>query len=131
MNFLTNLLHLVDNFLRYGGWLVILFMHFYFDSFHEPRMERGKYRKWARRHFPESGHHTIYWIMLLSCIPAVIASGSRWPSHSFWIFIFATDIVDFITGGEDPPWRRWAKSLSERIKLVMAPPPRPAIDLGR
>lgn len=133
-----SILHYIDMVLGNGGWVAILVIDWYLDNRHRARMDRGKHRRWARRFcgrmfglFGEVMGHTLIFLVLAFglVIPVCVATDSTMTASVFWLYILAVDIYDFITGGEDPPWRRWLASLSK--KLVIQPPPRPVIDVGR
>lgn len=127
---MLSILHWIDVYFQLGGWVPIWVFDWYLALFHSERIRRGKHRRWAERRFPPLGVVFIYLVLVSTGLAAWLALDTPWVAHFFWIYLFVSDVYDFITGSEDPPWRRWATSLSERIKLVIQPPPRPAIDLG-
>jgi hypothetical protein len=53
-----------------------------------------------------------------------------WPIDAFYTFLLVTAVVDWITGSDDPPWRRWQESASAALKkLRIQPAPQPVIDM--
>lgn len=94
------------------------------------RMMRGAYSRWERRTFGFFGATMVLIPYVLFALPVYYALGWEWPVDLFYLYLLVALLIDWFTGGDDPPWRkarRGASWLVERLRI--APPPRPAIDV--
>lgn len=122
-------LHAIDTFCKYG-WPAVLGMDWYLriGQRYRRRMARGKAFRWERRTLgPQSGL-VVTAIVLPVQVAEWIASGTWYVTDAFIIYVAVSCVIDFITGDDDPPYRRWLTSLSQRIKFSVSPPPRPIIE---
>jgi hypothetical protein len=135
MSTISTFFHVLDGVITYT-WPIIFSLSLYLHHVerHRRRLERGKFSKWKYRTF---GGPYADWHFFLYCeFPALVVLlgsaltiNSRWPAHLWWIYIGVRDAVDWITGSDDPPYRRWLASLSDAVKkLKIEPPPRPVIE---
>lgn len=93
------------------------------------RMMRGAYSRWERRTFGFFGDSIVMIPYALLAIPAFYLLGWVWPVDLFYLYLAVTLLVDWFTGGDDPPWRKAKRALDRLRKLRIAPPPKPAINL--
>lgn len=121
----------VHHFISYGGW-VIIWLTDWFLRYIPPysrRMARGKYARWAQRQFGLLGHSVPLMFMAAAMLVFYVSTDWVWPIDMFYVFLAVTCAIDWITGSDDPPWRRWAKSGAEILKkLRIEPAPEPAIN---
>jgi len=121
-------LHVIDRIVAYG-WPVILFGDLFFRTktpFRQ-RLQRGRHFKWTLKHFGGPGIIVMGgWIFAIAC---VFTPAGRLGFDTVYVYLAVALIVDWITGSDDPPYRRWLASASDAIKkLKISPPPRPIID---
>ncbi len=112
------------------GWPIILAADWFLRSVepHKRRMRRGKWFCWQVRTFGPFGVFLWEFPLLGIMIAGCIAFRSAWPANIWWTYIAVGCAVDWITGSDDPPFKRWVEAAKK--KLTIAPPPRPAIDLS-
>lgn len=118
--------------LVHGGWALLWVADFFLRNVqpHRRRMERGKHFKWMIRAFGPLSYHAPRMVLATVLLPPVMITGAAWPIDVFYGYLVATTSVDWITGSDDPPWRRWKESASAALKkLRIAPAPRPVIDV--
>lgn len=98
-----------------------------FDPY-KRRMNRGKFTRWEIRTFGSGWRHLWDMPILTGLIVLTFTQHVMWPVHLWWAYIGVTCAIDWITGSDDPPYRRW---LAEAVKkLKISAPPRPVIDLS-
>lgn len=112
-------------------WPICFFTDLYLRNSqrHKRRMQRGKFYLWELRTFGFPFMFLWDFPILCAFLGMVLALHSNSPAHVWWAYVGITCAIDWITGSEDPPYRRWLASLSEAVKkLKIEPPPRPVID---
>lgn len=127
-----NLLLAVHHLIVAGGWILILSSDMFLRNVppYSRRMMRGKYSKWSMKTFGLLGDLPVRMVVGGGGLAGAIATDSAWFITIFYLYLLSTLIVDWITGSEDPPWRRWAKSGAELLKkLRWQPAPQPAVNL--
>lgn len=92
------------------------------------RMQRGKFYRWEQRTFGPVWACVWEVPVIFAALGMSFALNSTAPIYLYWIYVAIVGAVDWITGSDDPPYRRWVGSLSK--KLTINPPPRPVIDLS-
>lgn len=93
------------------------------------RMARGAFSRWERRTFGFFGASMVLIPYVLFAIPAFYLLGWEWPVDLFYLYLLMALVIDWLTGGDDPPWRKAKRALGRVRKLRIAPPPKPAINL--
>ena len=122
----------IHHFLVHGGWAPLWIVDFFLRNVqpHRRRMERGKHFKWMARAFGPLSYHAPRMVLATAMLPPMMLTDAVWPIDAFYGYLVATTSVDWITGSEDPPWRRWKESASAALKkLRIAPAPQPVIDV--
>jgi len=66
--------------------------------------------------------------IMLALVGMAFALGTPDPIYFYWVYVAIVAVVDWVTGSDDPPYKRWVASLSKKLKIN--PPPRPVIDLS-
>lgn len=126
-----HLLLAVHQLILSGGWVLILCLDMFLRIVppYSRRMRRGKYSKWIFRKFGNLNDAPIRLAMVATMIAGLTATGSKWFVSVFYMYLVVTMAVDWITGSDDPPWRRWAESGAEILKkLRIQPAPQPVIN---
>lgn len=121
----------VHHFIMYGGYIIIWLGDFFLRTIppHCNRMRRGKYFRWAQRKFGLFGYSVPLVFMAVAMLVFYVSTDWAWPIDAFYIFLAVTCAIDWITGSDDPPWRRWAKNGAGILKkLRIEPAPEPAIN---
>lgn len=95
------------------------------------RMRRGKYTRWLIRTFGMTGDN-LFRLGWLFCIAMPIMFVAPEPFVTlglvvYWTYMAVTLAVDWITGSDDPPYRKWLAAAKK--KLTISAPPKPVIDL--
>jgi hypothetical protein len=121
----------VDHFIYAGGWVLILAGEMFLR--HGPprrRMQRGKYWRWTIRQFgPIWTDLPIRVFAAMSVLALFTATGQKWPLDVFYFYLVITAAVDWITGSEDPPWRKLSRAGAEILKkLRWQPAPQPVVN---
>ena len=123
----------IHHFLIYGGWAPIWVVDFFLRNVlpFKRRMERGKHFRWTARLFgPYMSYHVPRLVLAFSTLPLMMATHVSWPVDVFYVYLSSAAAFDWITGSDDPPWRRWKESASAALKkLRIAPAPQPVIDV--
>lgn len=124
------ILHWIDTTIKYGWWLIACAdVYLRWVEPHRRRMRRGKAYAWEMRTFGPFGVVLGTFMVISMAITESAVFGTRWVADAFWIYIAVCCAIDWLTGDDDPPWKRYsekAKKLLERLKPI----PEPAIDLG-
>lgn len=130
MTLVVTIFHLIDLILKFT-WPIILFADVYFRTKnpYRNRTQRGRHYKWTVKKFGLWGPTPIVMSAWLFAIACIFTPAGRLGNDVALIYLAGALLVDWITGSEDPPYRRWLASLSEAVKkLKIEPPPRPVID---
>jgi len=129
---MSGLLLTFHHFLMLGGWVVIWLGDFFLRHVppHSRRMQRGKYFRWTIRTFGLMADAPPRIFLAVAMVAFFITTHQDWPLDVFYTFLAVTAAVDWITGSDDPPWRRWKESASAALKkLRIQPAPQPVIDM--
>jgi len=130
MRIVLTTLHVIDLALRFT-WPIILFAECYFRTKdpYRRRTQRGRHYKWTVKQFGFLGPAPLVmggWTFALACI---FTPAGRLGNDVVLIYLAGALVIDWITGSDDPPYKRWLASLSEAVKkLKISPPPRPVIE---
>lgn len=130
MNLLFTIYHMVDLVIISVGW-IILFADLYLRLCppHDKRMERGKHARWAHRMFGPWGRFPVWFVFWSFGVVTAFTPARAVGRDVFLIYLGGAVAIDWITGSDDPPYRRWLASLSKAVeKLKIKPSPRPVID---
>lgn len=130
MHIMFTAFHVIDRVIAYG-WPIILFSDAFFRC-KEPyrrRTERGRHYKWAMSKFGLWGTLPLILIGWTFAIACIFTPAGRAGIDAMYVYLVVALVVDWITGSDDPPYRRWLASASDAIKkLKISPPPRSVID---
>lgn len=90
------------------------------------RMNKGWVRKRIIRRYGIMGVAHVRWMCYgLTCIPGLglLIAGSSgigmFLVNIYWFILGVTNLIDFITSWDDPPWKRAAKYVSEKIQKLL------------
>jgi hypothetical protein len=109
------------------GWPLILGMHCFGRNegwWIGRRLCRGKYWRWVRRQFGPTEDIFIFLSMFFAAIATKIAFDSMVGSDVVYGYLAICLIIDWITGSEDPPWRKLSRAgnkLLEKLKPMPKP----------
>jgi len=92
------------------------------------RMQRGKFYRWELRTFGPLWYGLWEFPIMLCLFGLAFIFKMMEFGYIFWTYVGIVCAVDWITGSDDPPYKRWVASLTK--KLTISPPPRPVIDLS-
>lgn len=125
-----HLFTVVDRVISNGGWILILFADLFLRTVppFSHRMRRGKYSRWVFKKFGLFGDLPIRMPLAAGMLAGSLATSGYFFVDVFYIFLAVITIVDWITGSDDPPWRKLeaaANKLLERIK----PMPEPVVNV--
>ena len=96
------------------------------------RMQRGVYWRWNVRTFGTLlrwADFPVYLMVMFCQLGLVIATGGQAGNILAYTFFTITLFVDWVTGSEDPPWKKLAREANKLLDRIKPVPP-PVIDLG-
>ena len=118
--------HWIDLILKFT-WPIILFSDAFFRT-KEPyrrRTQRGRHYRWTTKQFGPWGPTPLVVMGWAFAIVCILTPAGRLGNDVVLIYLGGALVIDWITGSEDPPYKRWLASLSEAVKKLKVEQPKP------
>lgn len=135
MNLLTTIFHAYTTSMMFA-WPIILALDTFGRSWGHigRRLSRGIYWRWLMRKFTIFGglyHSMMFCGITFVLIPLSMVYDDAGDEviAAIYSYIGALLLIDWITGSDDPPWKKLARAKNKLLANIK-PMPRPAIDLS-